>query len=181
MWRERHQKKEVDEASMRRFWEKVDRSGGPESCWNWLGSINSSGYGRFKDDLGSSINASRFALQIAIGRPATIGLEACHTCDNRLCVNPNHLFAGTRRDNMSDMARKGRSNRGKRICPSLNGRKKISPDQVGIIKARISSGESNSSIAKDFPVGASMISRIRTGRSWQMVGREGLEPPTYTV
>lgn len=77
-----------------------------DGCWDWLGSLNQFGYGQVSWQ-GKSIGAHRAAHEVAKG-PIPEGLHVMHTCDNRKCVNPEHLFLGTRSDNMRDMVAKGR-------------------------------------------------------------------------
>jgi hypothetical protein len=95
----------IDPPMIRRFWDKVEKSDG---CWNWKASKNKQGYGRFGIAAGQSVNAHRVSYAIANG-PIPIGLFICHVCDNPSCVNPDHLFAGTRQDNIDDMMIKKRS------------------------------------------------------------------------
>lgn len=89
-----------------RFWSKVNKT---DSCWLWTAST-SRGYGKFFNG-DKIINAHRYSFILHRGIiPA--GLYICHTCDNRICVNPDHLFLGTNQDNMNDMKFKNRQTKG---------------------------------------------------------------------
>ena len=95
-----------------RFWEKVDKRNSDE-CWNWKSSIRGNGYGAFFTHfLGEGRKchgAHRYSWLLTKGQIPD-GLWVLHKCDNRLCVNPKHLFLGDRFANMKDAATK------KRIC-----------------------------------------------------------------
>ena len=106
-----------------RFWEKVRKGPG---CWEWTGAntgAKSGGYGLFFFE-GEIHRASRISLMLA-GSPVPKNLCALHKCDNPPCVRPDHLFIGTRSENLKDAYRKGRAhdggqaerNRMKTHCP----------------------------------------------------------------
>jgi hypothetical protein len=89
-----------------RFWEKVDRSAGNDSCWPWLAYCKRNGYGTFFPQRGKCVTAHRYMWLLTYGTYP--GKYVLHTCDNPRCVNPRHLWEGTQRDNMHDMIAKGR-------------------------------------------------------------------------
>jgi hypothetical protein len=97
------------EKTMRSFWEKVDRKSDDE-CWPWLASLARGGYGQFttsRIDGRKWHRAHRFSFEAHKG-PISDGDVIMHSCDNPICVNPNHLSAGTQRENIADREAKGR-------------------------------------------------------------------------
>lgn len=93
-----------------RFWKKVNKDG-PQildtKCWAWTGALNNWNCARFWIYGRTVVYASRFSWELHYGSIPE-GLFVCHHCDNPSCVNPEHLFLGTCKDNRDDMIRKGR-------------------------------------------------------------------------
>lgn len=88
-----------------RLWLRVDRSGGPHSCWLWQGSVGGPGYPQLRF-RGRTIAGHRLSYAIANG-PIPEGLCVLHSCDNPRCVNPEHLHLGTRADNAREASERG--------------------------------------------------------------------------
>ncbi len=88
-----------------RFWSLIDRSGGAESCWPWMGGLNEDGYGLVYVN-GKTMTAHRHAWRLTNGDPGD--LCVCHSCDNPPCCNPAHHWLGTNEENTADRTAKGR-------------------------------------------------------------------------
>lgn len=131
-----------------------------EGCWNWGAYVGPSGYG----DIGLGkrvLRAHRASWAIHYGEiPA--GMWVLHKCDNRRCVNPKHLFVGTRYDNIADCVSKRRHNHGERCNLT-----KLTLRQVREIKISYESGSyTQRELGKKFNVDQSSIHRIVRGQSW---------------
>jgi hypothetical protein len=88
------------------IWNHVSNYGEFDKCWEWLGYVGTNGYGRITINYGDEL-VHRVAYQLAKGNISN-GLFVCHSCDNRKCCNPDHLWLGTQADNLTDMYAKGR-------------------------------------------------------------------------
>lgn len=92
------------------FWKRVTKSDDADGCWTHSGSLGSHGYPQATGFRGYSEPAHRVSWYIHNGAVEG-GLFVCHRCNNRMCVRPDHLYAGTHKQNMDDMARAGHPNR----------------------------------------------------------------------
>lgn len=90
----------------KRFFARLIK-GAPDACWGWRGRAKACGYPVLSCN-GKNRRVSQVSWEIHHGMPFPEGKMACHTCDNPACVNPNHIWPGTMRDNMRDCMAKGR-------------------------------------------------------------------------
>ena len=141
-----------------RFWFKVNKT---DYCWEWVGGKNSSGYGTIYNE--KTVLVHRLSWQIHFG-DIIEGLCVCHSCDNKKCVNPDHLFLGTQQDNMNDMVEKGGNNSPK---GEKNGMHKLSESDIHIIKYMLGEGSTQSNVAKLFGVSQPVISNINLQKAWR--------------
>lgn len=145
-----------------RFLSKVDcKNFDPDTCWPWTGGGKGNGYGNVRIN-GTNIASHRLSYLLFVGE-IPIGMEVCHTCDNRHCVNPDHLLVGTRKDNVADMVHKGRAAGGKR--------KWLKEDHVQEILRRLSSGHSRRKISVQMNINYSTVSAIARGDSYVAVNK----------
>lgn len=159
-----------------RFWSKVDQNGptpdhaqelGP--CWVWTGStIGNSGYGKFWDGSFLPSGNPRMVGAHTWSHNAFVaplnGLWALHRCDNRLCVRPAHLFAGTPGDNNQDTASKGRHVHG-----SAHHSSQLSEANVLEIRRLFSEGTNRKALADAYSVNWSTINKIVKRQIWKHV------------
>lgn len=143
-----------------RFWSKVQKT---SNCWNWTASLYRNGYGQFGIGY-KKVLEHRISWELHKG---SISKDLCvlHKCDNRACVNPEHLFLGTKKDNSQDMKNKNRH---------LNGEKntevKLTEFQVKEICSRYSKGNiSQEKLGKEFNVSQGQIWRIIHKLRWKHI------------
>lgn len=129
-------------------------------CWTWIAHTDKDGYGILPTNS-ASIRAHRFSYELYIG-VIPEELVVCHKCDNPSCVNPEHLFIGTVKDNCQDMLSKGRD----KMVGSKNNKAKLNENDIKNIR---NSTESYQSIAIEYNVSISTIKRIRSGKNWSHV------------
>jgi len=157
-------------STVRRFWDKVDR-GDDDECWEWQACVESQwGYGQFSVD-GDARSAHRVAYKLEKG---SIGdMFVLHTCDNRTCVNPNHLYLGTHEDNMNDRDERGRTYSGKGEDNSFSS---LNDDEVAVIKWKIQETQITlKEIAGEYGVSLSAVGEISRGSTWTHVDAQNPE------
>ena len=125
----------------------VDKQTG---CWNWNRSMLSNGYGNVRID-NRLWTAHRIMWALHNNQDPPKGSVVCHSCDNRRCVNPAHLFIGTYKDNSQD------------CCAKERNRKKLSHDQATEIRTLSAQGVKGNVLAKRFNVSYTLISYIIRG------------------
>lgn len=153
-----------------RFFAKVNRDGPVPShrpdlgrCHVWTGAIGANGYGRF-GIAKRTHQAHRVAFFLAEGRwPEHCAL---HRCDNRACVNRDHLFEGTQAENLADMLAKGRHSRagarGERNCFA-----RLTAEQVAQIRVALAAGTARGVVAARFGVDKTCIGLIHRRDTWK--------------
>jgi hypothetical protein len=128
-----------------RIWGYLDRTGGPDSCWEYTKQRDRHGYGRMQTTGHSEVLAHRIAYELTHGSIPD-GMQILHRCDNRPCCNPMHLYAGTHEENMRDRGERGRTFRGRhkdnsrRPRGERNPAAKVTAEQVTEIRKRYAAG-----------------------------------------
>jgi hypothetical protein len=160
-----------------RFWSRVDKSG---DCWLWMGTRSRNGHGVMSIGKYKKVGAHRFVWEIHYGEIPP-GLCVCHKCDVPNCMNPSHLFLGTRSENIKDMLRKNRHIKGEQ---SHNAKlteeavRAIRRDYVprakgmhrGIWKNKgITLPGSTEDLARKYGVNAMQIERVVKRKTWRHV------------
>lgn len=166
------------------FWEKVDRSGGPDTCWLWMGGRNDQGYGIAQFN-GKIIGAHRLSYMIANGE-IPYGFLVCHHCDTPACVNPSHLWLGTQKDNLADSFAKGRKtvkgirgplDRNHMMIDITNLRQIVSDMRISLAAISRQSNTSRSSIQTIFKGNSSKVHYATYVRLIDALRAMGIEPP----
>lgn len=149
------------------FWQKVSKK--ESGCWEWIGCIDALGYGRVGKKKDCNISkAHRLSWFIFNGKIPN-GLLVCHKCDNRKCVNPNHLFLGTQSENMIDMVKKNRRNY-VGLFGEKNPMSKLNSALVSEIKnERNTTGKSYKRISKMFGVSTMTVYRVCKNQLWKQI------------
>ena len=141
-----------------RLWNRVKKT---KSCWNWTGATQGVGYGCISLKH-KNLLTHRVSYEIFYGGIPN-GLCVCHRCDNRLCVNPDHLFLGTIADNQRDAAAKDRLSYG-----DGNANSKLRQKYISFIRHSLFSGSlTGPQLARRFGVDHTTIYRAAKGITWR--------------
>ncbi len=163
-------------------WARVDRSGGPDACWLWNTPRGGRRYPTVKVH-GRTVGANRFVLEMTLGRSLAPGEMALHSCDNKRCVNPRHLHAGTHAQNVAEAVERGRiasgDRHGSRTKPEafkgspspLHGDElpfaRLTSSAIIDIRSTPKTYGSGIALAQKYGVRPCTISDVRRGRTWR--------------
>lgn len=147
---------------------EFDTNGG---CWLWSGATSSGGYGSIRPlPCEPAAPAHRLSYVVHKGSIPD-GLHVCHACDVRACINPDHLWLGTRSDNMRDMLAKGR-----RTPPTVSGsyspNLKFTSADIRQMHLAKRSGATAIAIAERWNTTAAYIRFVLRGAAWPHVAQE---------
>ena len=131
-----------------------------DECWVWDGATTNSGYGSIGRTLAykntKTIGAHRAVYEHYTKEQIPNGMYACHTCDNKLCVNPNHIFIGSNKDNQLDLISKGLN-----LHDGVHRNAKLTVDEIIEIKQDIGT---HSHIGMKYNVSRSVVGRIKNNQ-----------------
>lgn len=147
-----------------RFMQSIVR--GQSGCWIWYRGTSNIGYGVFV--LGGKQMAAHRASHLLFKGPIPEGMKVLHKCDVRNCVNPDHLFLGSQKDNVQDMIAKGRRHKNG-ASGTLNASAKLTEADVLEIRRLRSDGWLYKDIATLFGISTQNAHRIGTGQMWKHI------------
>ncbi|MFN8996034.1 MAG: HNH endonuclease signature motif containing protein [Pseudomonadota bacterium] len=150
--------KAIPKDALQRLLSKTEPA--PGGCMLYTGCVQSNGYARATVNRKTDY-AHRHVYRLAKG-PIPKGMDVCHSCDMRRCISSDHLFLGTRLDNMRDAVRKGRQAKGNRL-PNA----KLSPSVVRAARLASALGASTREIALAADVERSTMRSALKGHTWR--------------
>jgi hypothetical protein len=149
---------------MEDIWKKVDKKGG-DDCWNWIGQLSNSGYGKIKMN-NKTYSSHRLIYEFTFGMISD-GLQINHICNNRKCCNPTHLQLGNQQDNMTYMVLTNRSHHP--IGETHPNHKLTEDDIIQIRSLYVVGNQTQSEIGKLFGVAQTTICAIVNNINWKHI------------
>lgn len=140
------------ESDQARFWAKVHKTENPDACWIWTGNSNPKGYGRFFLD-GKMIGPHMYSYKLH-GGVLPQGMVVCHKCPgkhNPACVNPRHLYAGTRHQNWWDAVHNGAIDLAKNPCL------RIKDEDISMLRILYLNGFTQAQLTRIFHISATYV------------------------
>lgn len=154
-----------------RFWEKVDKSGGPDACWPWMAYCNPTrgGYGSFMigsrtDNSRTLIGAHVMAWELENGKKVPSHLQIMHSCNCKPCCNPAHLSPGTSQQDANYKVLCDRQSKGVET-----GQSKLTDDNVRELHKLRDQGWLQRELAEKYGVSQPTISKVCTRKKWTHV------------
>ena len=152
----------LDANNLDRFMKNVLKGA---DCWEWVGALTSVGYGEFALNGGPKL-AHRIAYATWVGELVS-GKYICHTCDNRACINPAHLYQGSPTWNSRDAIAKGRFKMPKSRLGEEHPDAKLTESAVREIRATVSRRGFVMQLARQYGVSHKVINQVRSGKTWK--------------
>lgn len=147
------------------FWSMIKVA--PSGCWEWTAGKNPQGYGKISITLfGKREQQAQRVAWIYKNGPIPNGRMICHHCDNPACINPDHLFVGTHKENSDDKVKKGRQ---WKPIGTLNPHTKINEDVVRTIRTLRGHGIAYKEVARISGSSENVVNHILNGRCWSHV------------
>ena len=165
--------KPTQEQIVERFWSKVNKDGPihphlKSPCWVWQRNFNNNGYGVFSVNCKNSL-AHRFSYNLHNTPLTSSKVLVCHKCDNKWCVNPEHLFAGNHTDNQMDAMSKGRWWFPERAKGENNPAAKLCVSQVLEIRELLNRKVPQKHIASKFGISVHLVRKISYRSVWKHI------------
>lgn len=133
-------------------------------CWLWIGCVGDTGYPSIsRKKLGGRKNAHRVSYEEYKGKIPE-GMVVCHSCDTKICVNPDHLWIGTQAQNLADCQEKGRNARGERQHLTT-----LADSDIPRIRRLVREGRSQSSVSREYGVSITAVHNIVKMKTWRHI------------
>lgn len=151
----------IDASGPWEYFSKKVHIDSPDKCWPWKGSPLNTGYGSWS--YGKRRTAHRATFELFFG---STDLQINHACGNRMCCNPDHLYAGTQKENIQDAIRHGTFSPPPSFKGELNHKALLTAEQVKEIRCRLSGREKGCQLAREYGVTTHAISAIKRRKTW---------------